>query len=350
LVRERLVAHSVRHLSGPRRLQLSGNEAIVTCVVKNGEFYVESYIRHYAEMGFRHIFFLDNGSTDGTVSIAQQYPNVTILRTDLPIEANQPIFKKYLAKTSAKGGWRFYADIDELFDYPFSDQISLQEFLEYLNQRKSTAVITQLLDMFSDKPLSQLSSSPGSDLKNVYQYYDVSDVTRTGYREADIVARYGDRNEITNSQSALYFGGIRERLYGSNCLLTTHSLFVPEKRMEMFPHVHFVNNARLADVSCVTLHYKLASNALTVAAQNKEAFKGNSKGYSDFIAYLTSQSDEPIKANKPVKFHGVNDLVENGFLFISREYRDYVKAKAETRVRPQPYVHDREYAVHGPTR
>src|SRR5580765_2053058 len=90
LVRERLVAHSVRHLSGPRRLQLSGNEAIVTCVVKNGEFYVESYIRHYAEMGFRHIFFLDNGSTDGTVSIAQQYPNVTILRTDLPIEANQP--------------------------------------------------------------------------------------------------------------------------------------------------------------------------------------------------------------------------------------------------------------------
>src|SRR5947209_3875212 len=85
-VRRYFVSHNVRQLFGPKRLRLSRNEAVVTCVVKNGEFYIESFIRHYSRMGFRHIFFLDNGSTDRTLSIAQQYPNVSVCASDLPID------------------------------------------------------------------------------------------------------------------------------------------------------------------------------------------------------------------------------------------------------------------------
>src|SRR5262249_5307537 len=187
-MRQRLVSYDVRHLCGPRRLHLSRNEAVVTCVVKNGEFYIESFIRHYLQMGFRHIFFLDNGSTDKTTAIAQQHPNVSVCSSNLPIDAHQAPFKKYLAKTSGVGGWCLDADIDEFFDYPSSDQIPLHKFLEYLNQRRSTAVITQLLDMFSDKPMSQLSALPERDLRGVYQYYDLSEVARTKYRDASIVA------------------------------------------------------------------------------------------------------------------------------------------------------------------
>lgn len=327
-LREFLVAYDVKHLSGPKRLNLADNEAIVTCVVKNGEFYVDCFVQHYTRMGFRHIFFLDNGSTDRTIAIAQRYSNVSIKTTTLPIEAHQPLFKKYLAQSSARGGWRFYADIDELFDYPFSDRVSLREFLEYLNQKQFTAVVTQLLDMFSDKPLSALSRDPGQDLAKVYRYYDLSDITRMQYKEADIVNRYGRGNEVTDSRSALYFGGIRKTLYGNNCLLTTHSLFVPRKPIELFPHVHFVNNAKLADVSCVTRHYKLTSNALAIAAQNKRAFSGNSKGYSDFIQFLTNQATKPIKTRSSVMFHCVDELVDKGFLIISPEYRAIADAKA----------------------
>jgi len=284
-------------------------------------------------MGFRHIFFLDNGSTDWTISIAQQHPNVSISSCHLPIEANQPLFKKYLAKTSAEGGWCLDADIDEFFDYPFSDRMSLRNFLEYLNLEGSTAVVTQLLDMFSDKPLSELATTPEHDLKDLYQYYDLSNMNQIGYSDAGIVATFGPDNYITDRKTALYFGGIRKTLYGNDCLLTKHSLFVPGKA-DPFPHVHFVNHAKLADVSCVMLHYKLTGNALETAAQNKEGFVGNSQGYRDFINFLQSHSNGSIKTDTAYRLRNVSDLVENGFLFTSNEYEQYVRDR-ERRVQAQ---------------
>ena len=335
VMRERLVAHSVRLLSGPRHLRLSPNEAVVTCVVKNGEFYIESFIRHYLKMGFRHIFFLDNGSTDQTISIARQHPNVSVCASELPIDAHQAHFKRYLAQTSSKGGWCLDADIDEFFDYPFSDQISLRGFLEYLNSQRSTAVITQMLDMFSDQQMSLLSGAPEKNLKGVYQHYDLSNATRTGYQDASLVARFGSRNEVIHDKTALYFGGIRKTLYGNDCLLTKHSLFVPEQ-VELFPHVHFVNHARLADVSCVVMHYKLTGNALETAIQNREGFVGNSQGYDDFINFLTSNPAGRVKKDTAARLHNVNDLLASDFLFTSANYEQYVRDKnGDTTPTPQ---------------
>jgi glycosyltransferase involved in cell wall biosynthesis len=328
-IRQQFVSYSATHVSGPKRLRLARNEAVVTCVVKNGEFYIESFIRHYLRMGFRHIFFLDNGSTDNTIAIAQQHPNVSICASSLPIEAYQRVFKSYLAQTSTQGGWCLDADIDEFFDYPGSDAVGLRDFLDYLNQRQATAVITQLLDMFSHRPLSELSRE-GNDLTSVYQYYDLSDVTRTEYRGAVMVARYGARNEVTNAQAALYFGGIRKTLYGNNCLLTKHSLFVPGSGVELFPHVHFMNRARLADVSCLMLHYKLTSTALESAVQNKEGFVGNSQGYLNFINFLTNHPDQALKNETAVRFRRADDLVESGFLFMSEKYRQYLRSKSKS--------------------
>jgi len=327
-IREHFVSLNITHLYGPKRIRLSSNEAVVTCVVKNGEFYVEHFIRHYVQMGFRHIFFLDNGSSDQTIAIAKRHKNVSVCKSNLSIDGHQGLFKKYLAQRSAAGGWCLDADIDEFLDYPFSDVIGLRAFLEYLNGKHYSAVITQLLDMFSDKPLSHLAKAQEEDVKAVYRYYDISGLTKTQYDVSDLVAQYGQGNDISNRDAALYFGGIRKTLWGNNCLLTKHSLFLADK-VELFPHVHFVNNARLADVSCVMLHYKLTSNALDAALQNRVGFLGISKGYNDCIDFLTREPNYLIKRSTAAAFRSVNDLVESDFLFISKDYREYVSALAE---------------------
>jgi Glycosyl transferase family 2 len=327
-LREHIVSMSATHLHGLERIQLSDEEAIVTCLVKNGEFYMEQFIEHYSQMGFRHIFFLDNGSSDQTISIARRHKNVSVFQSKLPVDKHQGMFKKYLAHSFAKGGWCLDADIDEFFDYPFSDVIRLREFLKYLNQNQYTAVITQLLDMFSDKPASHLAREQTEDLKSVYQFYDISDVTTREYRDSAIVTNYGHKNEISNRNAALCFGGIRKTLYGNDCLLTKHSLFLPGKGLDLFPHVHFVNNARLADVSCLMHHYKLTSNALEIALQNKEKFLANSDSYGDFIDFLTNKPDYQIKQSTAQKFESTKALVESGFLFMSKEYREYVESVA----------------------
>ena len=332
-VRERLVSISVTHLYGPKSIRLSGNEAVVTCAVRNGEYYIESFIRHYSQMGFRHIFFLDNGSSDQTISIAKRHKNVSICRSTLPIEGNQELFKKYLAQNAAEGGWRLDADIDEFFDYPFSEVIRLDSFIEYLNKNQFNAVITQLLDMFSDKPLAQLAEEKDEDPRVAYQYFDISEIRKTAYHASEITATYGHRNTFSNRNAELYWGGLRKTLCGNDCLLTKHSLFLPGKRLELFPHVHFMNNAKLADVSCAMLHYKFTRNALAIALQNKREFPGNSKIYDGFIDFIQNKSSYQIKQNTATKFRSVSDLVENGFLFASEGYCEYVRnlASGESR-------------------
>lgn len=329
-LRERHVSMNVTHIYGPRTVQLSKSEAAVTCVLKNGAYYVDSFIQHYSKMGFRHIFFLDNGSSDETLSIIKQYDNVSVCQSALPISANQRSFKKYLAECSIRGGWCLDADIDEFFDFPFSDVIDLQQFLVYLNQNQYTAVVTHLLDMFSDRPLSYLTNERKEDVKAAYQYYDISNVIKTDYRTAEIVAKYGNANKLADNQTALYWGGIRKTLYGNNCLLTKHSLFLPQAGIDLFPHVHFANEANVADVSGVMLHYKLTSNAMVVARQNQDNFTENSKMYGAFISTLERESHREIRQDTAKKFVNATDLTKFKFLVMSPVYEKYAMTSNTT--------------------
>jgi len=286
---------------------------------------MESFISHYTEMGFRHIFFLDNGSTDQTIAIAKRHKNVSVCQSTLPVSIYQGMFKKYLALNCLEGGWCLDADIDEFFDYPYADIVSLREFFDYLNRKHFTAVITQLLDMFSDKPVAHLAQQQDEDVKMAYQYFDLSNMTKSSYSGSSIVAEYGNKNGVSNGQAALFYGGIRKTLYGNDCLLTKHSLFFPKKEMDLFSHVHFVNNAKLADVSGAMLHYKLTSNALIIAMQNRDRFLANADTYSEFIDLINKKPDYQIKQNTAVKYDTARELVECGFLFVSEEYREYAK-------------------------
>ena len=331
-LREKYVALSVRHVHGPKRLRLSATEAVVTCVVKNGDFYIDAFVDHYTRLGFKHIFFLDNGSTDRTLTLAKRYPNVSICQSHLPIEDFQRIFKKYLALASADGGWVLDVDIDEFFEYPFSDRISLPEFISYMNQCGYTAVMTQMLDVFSDQPLGELLERKHEDIRNTYKYYDLSDISKTPYSGSELAKEYGAQNQISNGAFSLYYGGIRKTLYGRNVLLTKHSMFRVGYGVEPFLHVHFVAGAKLADISCTLLHYKLTSNAMETAIQNKEGFPGNGKGYSDLIDVLVSRPTYVIKSHSSTEYKQVNDLVDNGFLLVSDQYRLYAERTAEKQV------------------
>jgi len=325
--REWFAAMNIVHVYGPRSIQCSNEEAVVTCVVKNGAFYIESFIKHYSEMGFRHIFFLDNGSSDQTLSIARSYDNVSICQSALPISSHQRLFKKYLAERLVRTGWCLDADIDEFFDYPLSDIVGLQAFLAYLNLYEYTAATTQLLDMFSDRPISHLTNEQNEDVKSAYQYYDLSDIAKTDYCTSPIVTKYGYANKLADRQTPLYWGGIRKMLYGNNCLLTKHSLFLLGGDIKLFPHVHFVNNASVADISGVMLHYKLTSNAMAIALQNRNNFTENYRTYDAFIDVLERESTREIRRDTAQEFVSATNLTKCKFLLMSAAYEEYAMAR-----------------------
>src|SRR5919112_882170 len=97
---------NLEHLYGPEEVAYEADELVVVCLVRDGRPYVKSFVEHYLSMGVKHIFFLDNGSTDGTVEALKGYENVTVLRTALPYKEYEYSLKQYLvARFGKKGRW-----------------------------------------------------------------------------------------------------------------------------------------------------------------------------------------------------------------------------------------------------
>jgi len=313
-----ILSTSVRHIHGPRRIKYEKNEVIVLCLVRNGELLMKSFIEHYFSLGVKHIVFLDNGSTDETISIARKYKNVTILQTKVSYKKFKTLMKGYLIRRFSKNRWCLLVDIDELFDYPYSDVVSLSSLMEYLNKKGSTAVVAQMLDMFSDKPLSSLESTKDDSIKDLYKYYDISDIRKSQYHISE--------NKISNNYIKLYIAGIRRTFFSLNLRLWKHPLFFSDGKT-LLVCSHMVTNAYIADFSCILYHYKFISNfpVKVEEAVRLKNYWNNSYEYKKYHDVLERNPDLVFKQKTSRLLRNVNELVDNGFLVVSQDYMGWVE-------------------------
>src|SRR5215218_3772710 len=66
-VQKWILHFNTEHVHGPEEVAYAEDELVVVCLVWNGRPYVKSFVKHYLSLGVKHLFFLDNGSTDSTV-------------------------------------------------------------------------------------------------------------------------------------------------------------------------------------------------------------------------------------------------------------------------------------------
>jgi hypothetical protein len=306
----------VQHVHGPTNIPYGPEELIVLCVVRNGELYVKSFVDHYSSLGVKHMVFLDNGSTDATVELLRSY-DVTILRSHS--RYRQQAMNLYLLREFARNRWGLLADIDEFFDYPYSDRLSLGAFLQYLNTYGYTAVLTQVLDMFPVEPLDTIDVRPDDDIKARYQYFDISAIRSEEYSWPG----------MSNVDIRWHFGGVRSAVVGTDSSLTKPALFLVGRGMAFYS-VHHVKVARLADVTCLLRHYPFVGSfrakvddALRTGAHAKA--KWDYEGY----ARVLRREPHPILASSSAqRLDSVEDLIDAGFLTVSSQYRDWAEVNA----------------------
>jgi hypothetical protein len=332
-VRRWMVRLSVKHMHGPKKIAYSPDELVVVCLVRDGRMYVRSFIDHYLSLGVKHIVFLDNGSDDDTVAVAQEHERVTVLQTKLPYKKYEFEMKHYLISRFGKGRWSLCVDIDELFDYPYSDVVGLSSLLRYLNERSYTAVVAQQLDMFPDRPLSSRVSQEDEPLKELYRFYDISNIKKEDYKSR----RPHRRNVVANDDITIYKDGIRTTLFGLTLTLIKHPLIFFDGQARPEGAFHRISNARVADFSCVLYHYKLVDGLPEQAARDLR----EERRYPILIPYYEMYRDVTernpdigIGRDTAMELESVNELIENGFLVVSDEYRRWAEAEKENRVAP----------------
>ena len=338
---ERIAGFEVEHLYGPEEIRYRDDELAVVCLVRDGEPWVRAFAEHYFDLGARHLVFLDNGSSDDTVSAASEYDNVTVLRTKLPFGAGvegtegQNLMRRYLIERFCGNRWSLCVDIDELFDYPYSHVIGLDSLLRYLNSKSYTAVTAQMLDMYPEK--LSVGSTPElvTELKDEYRFYDISKIERSSTRND----KYAVRNNIIESEDVAVGirGGIRDDVFGYKPLLTKYPLLFSDGTLEHLG-VHAIRNARVSDLTCVLFHYKFYAFALEDYWYRAIEFKRGrgpfmERRYEKYVEVLEKKPVLRLWRDSSREIASVNDLLENGFLVASEDYIDWVNVEEEKSVR-----------------
>jgi hypothetical protein len=316
-IRPHLLRRSIQHISGPETVEYGRDEVLAFCIVRNGAAYIRDYIEHHFRLGVRHIVFLDNGSTDETVAFAQEYDNITILRTTCSYRTYENVMKRYLAQRFCRGRWGLCVDIDELFDYPFSDVLSLSSLVRYLNQHGYTAVVGHMLDMFPDTTLARLHTfSPEGNIRESYPYYDVSNIRKLDYI-------WGS---LSNPAVKRYHGGIRDMLFGTNNGLTKAVLFFVEEKIDLFVNWHHMGNARVADFTTVLLHYPFVPtfHQKVVEAVETERYGQFTVQYDRYRQGLQQIPDQPLKQATAQRLNKIEELLKSEFLVAAPAFIQWV--------------------------
>jgi hypothetical protein len=304
----------VQLMSGPRRISASAEDLIVTCLVRDGAVYLPEFLRHYRELGAKHIVFLDNGSADGTPALAASEPDVTVLRTLAPYKIYKDVMKRWLVTQYGRGNWVLCVDIDELFDYPFRKDIGTVNLLRYLNRCGFTAVLAQMLDLF---PQGAITEGSGTAWRREHRFYSLGGLERQSYS-----AFYGESNEAPPVGLEVMHGGIRSSAFQVRALLTKHPLLFPSRGIA-YLHAHHVRGARVADVSAVLLHYKYVGGfAERVEAIVKaESFSMNSREYKQYLRAIESDAGLSLYSETASELSTVEQLLDERFLVASEHFR-----------------------------
>lgn len=318
LVRAAASRGEIRRVYGPADVECARDELVVLCVERNAALWIRSFIEHHLELGARHIFFLDTGSTDDTISLASTYDCVSVFSTELSFKQLQIGLRRWLTRTLGRDRWSVTCDADELWDYPYSDRLNLRFFLQYLNRHGYKTVTAHMIDMFSGEPFNRLQSRPDDSLKDKYRFYDLTNVIRT----RDVYWMHNGQS--TDEHIFCTFGGIRHRHFGSRCLLQTkHPLVFADDSVGVYTYDgHFMTDAPVADITTALLHYKFVSSLAELAKTNLEEGQlyHASQHYQGFRDVLASEPDFSLLSETSSELGRVQELVDSGFLTVSERF------------------------------
>lgn len=318
---EQVFEYMDRHIESIKTFHithLSYNDVIVLCTVRNGEYYIRDFINYYFTIGVKHIVFIDNNSTDNTSKIALEHENVSVYFSKLPFKVFRHFFKRYLLNKYGAGKWSLVLDIDEYFDFPLSEYLSLKEFIAYLNQENYDAVVTPMLDMFPDEELSKNDIPVVCDFRSKHIFYELHSVKKENY--------LFPKNIISNPLIKKYMNGVRLANFNLDRVTLMKQALIFNGGIKNSIKCHTVENSKLADISCVLFHYKFYGDfyQLFKDAAEKEYYSDNSKQYKHYLSKFENQLKVSLFGRGSIKYDGTSSLIRQEFIVVTRKYLNWV--------------------------
>jgi hypothetical protein len=317
----RLVRRGNLVIFGPARVDLAPDEVAVVSLMKDAAYFVGPFIKHHQALGVRHIVIVDNGSSDETVGIASAFADVTVIRNTLPAKHHEILLRDVATRQVLRGGWVLFADADEMFEPPLG--APLPRLIAYLNAQGFTAMVTQMLDLFSPLPYGVGKAWGYDQVVAQANCYSLGQVTSIPYHDRAQIgfSWFLDGND---GNVALKIGGLRREVFGEACFLSKHSLVRNVPGVQLMTHPHCASGVRVADVTGVLRHYKLAGDYLARDRASVAAGTWDHAEDAKRLAAAVGGDSFCIAPAAPQVYAGPEVLVAQGFLEASDRFRRFI--------------------------
>ena len=257
----RALAADWRQVSGPERFDLAPGGVVVCTPLWNAAYWLPEWLAHHRELGVAGFAICDTGSSDGTLDYLAQQPDVALFSTSLPF-SYQNAMRALLAERFAHGGWALFSDSDELFDYAGSDRVPIERLTGHLAQHGFTGLPAVMVDLFPQGELGAHDASSFAAEIAAFGFYEWDTVQARAYRDPAVgFHRLLERNVLPEPAPALYWGGVRHRVFGEYACLSKMPLVkvAPGVLAGVHPHCA-AGPVKLADFFGVIRHYKFSNH------------------------------------------------------------------------------------------
>ena len=153
---------------------LKKSQFVLISTMRNEAFRVPYFLDYYRKLGFEHFIIVDNESDDNLREVLKAAPDVTVF-------AARGSFKKarfgiawvnHILSKYAEGKWVLHVDPDEFLVFPGSDRNSIRDYAGTLVDAGMRALPAILIDMYSDRPVTENECRPGQNPLEVCPYFD----------------------------------------------------------------------------------------------------------------------------------------------------------------------------------
>ncbi|MEM1411692.1 MAG: glycosyltransferase family 2 protein [Pseudomonadota bacterium] len=144
----------------PAQRQRNRFSPVLISVIKNERHRLERFVTHHRDRGVQEFVFIDNGSTDDSLSWLRAQPDVLALTVDRPFDwqAKQGWITHVINKIGRQR-WFLVLDADERLVYPGEDQHDLSDLAAQMELEEIWRVRGMLIDLYG--PGSLLASGTG---------------------------------------------------------------------------------------------------------------------------------------------------------------------------------------------
>ncbi len=231
-----------------RDLSPSKGEIILFTCIRDELDRLPWFLTYYRKIGVNRFIFIDNASTDGSLEYLLEQADVHVFGTDANYGVARSGMKwiNELVQRYGSEGWVLYADVDEAMVFPGIEDGSLRRLTDYMELKDQEAVYGFMLDMFANDDDELPPSSEPVDFLQTYRRFE----------------NFYNRNPQPLCPFEHITGGARRQLH-LNEHMTKTPLIRGGRGIQFLGSSHAITPARLSDVTCAMLHYKLVGDLQT---------------------------------------------------------------------------------------